>query len=197
MRTFISNRFAPTAKLSVRITHGVRTLRDGNPLPELKPGVEAELYLSPSDVIDDTARGLLLAERTVGFLSAGTSLWARVKSDEIPDGLRRYRAHKNAWPRQRGAFVQMQLASSVRLMIRGDGRTSLTDCVCGIVGLPTLECSSINEAYTRVSESFEPSRRSNTGNIFNCVFYEEGVSLHPLRKLRDEKLAANVGAPSA
>jgi hypothetical protein len=130
-------------------------------------------------------------ERRVEFLSSGTSVWARVKEDKIPEELKRFGEHLNAWPNTPGFFVAISLAAPVSLVIRGDGRAALDDCACKIPSLPGKDCSSINEAYTRVSESFEPSRRSHTGNIFNCVFYESGNHLHPLRKLRDEKISAS------
>lgn len=197
MSTFIPDKFSATARLLVKITNGVCTLPDGAPLPELKPGTTAELVISPWNVVDDDVRASLLKEHRVEFLPAKTSVWARVKADEIPRDLATYRAQKCAWPKNHGCFVEIRLVSPARLVVRGDGRAVLDDCACIIPALPDQDCSSINEAYTRVSVAFEPSRRSHTGNIFNCVFYEAGQTLHSLRMLRDAKLMADAPPPSA
>lgn len=197
MSTFAPDKFAKTARLSVKITGGVCTLSDGKPLPKMKPDTTAELVISPLDIIDDVERARLLKENRVEFLPAGASIWARVKDANMPANLLLSCQRKYAWPKNPGLFVEIRLASAVLLVIRGDGRAALSDCSCGMPGLPDQECSSINEAYTRVSESFEPSRRSHTGNIFNCVFYQMGSSLFPLRKLRDEKLSRPDAEPSS
>lgn len=186
----IPDKFARTARLLVKVTDGKCTLHDGGELPKMKPGITAELVISPWDVIDETSRAKLLEEHSVEFLPAGTTLWARVKSDDISGTLALACHSKRIWPGTPGLFVDIHLAKAVQLIIRGDGRASLGDCVCKIPALPDEDCTSINEAYTRISEAFEPSRRSHTGNIFNCVFYERGNYLFPLGKLRDEKLAA-------
>lgn len=164
-------------------------LADGTSLPEMKSDTSAELVISPWDIIDETERARLLNENHVEFLPASTSIWARVKEHGIPSNLSLDCKNKHAWPQTPGVFVEIKLVSAVALVVRGDGRASPGDCVCNIPALPEQECTSINEAYTRISESFEPSRRSHTGNIFNCVFYELGNHVFPLGHLRDTKLA--------
>jgi len=191
MNSFIPDKFATSLRLAVKITEGVCTLEDGSPLPKMKSGASAELLISPWDITDDAARNFLLNERRVEFLPSGTSLWARVKEDNVSDDLKRLGQHRNAWPNNPGFFVEIGVTAPLTLVVRGDGRAALGDCACKIPSLRGKDCSSVNEAYTRVSEAFEPSRRSHTGNIFNCVYYELGNHLHPLRKLRDEKISAS------
>jgi hypothetical protein len=188
MKTFSPDKDSTKARLSVKMAGGIWTLADGKPLPTFKPGASAELVISPWDIVDDFERARLLKESFVEFLPAETSIWARVKDDDIPSDLRRSRHQKSAGFESLSLFVEIRLVSAVSLVIRGDGRAALSECSCRIPALPDLRCSSINEAYTRISESFEPSRRSHTGNIFNCVFYERGRWLAPLRELRDETL---------
>lgn len=186
----IPDKFARTARLLVKIDKGVCTLAHGQPLPEMKSGIIAELVISPWDVIDDAAREELLNENRIEFLAKSTSIWARVKRDAIPPQLTRHYQNKIVWPKTDGVFIEIQLLSLVSLIVRGDGRAALGECNCSIPALPQLKCNSLNEAYTRISEAFEPSRRSHTGNIFNCVFFERGNCLYPLRELRDELVAA-------
>lgn len=48
----------------------------------------------------------------------------------------------------------------------------------------------LNHAYTKLSESFEPWRISHTGNVYTRVFYKErNEKWYPLDSLRNEKLA--------
>jgi hypothetical protein len=55
-----------------------------------------------------------------------------------------------------------------------------------VMGLPPV--SSLNHAYTSLSELIEPQRTSHTGNVYSCVFYEESDGLwYPLRNLREKK----------
>jgi len=192
----IPDKFASTARLPVKLTDGVWTLFDGTALPKMKADTIAELLISPWNIIDKAERERLLKEHDVEFLAAGASVWARVKENGVPSILTLDFKTKRVWPNGSGNFVEIKLVSAVGLVIRGDGRASLTDCTCGIPALPEQECASINEAYTRISEAFEPSRRSHTGNIFNCVFYANGNLLYPLRHLRDAKLSTPPSAPS-
>jgi len=189
MKPLLPDKMSGTARLLVKIEDGICTLAHGAPLPHMKPGAIAELIVSPSDILDDAARKELLSEQKIEFLPAKASIWARIKRDQIPKELRGFYQEKYTWPKQPGVFVEIQLTSTVSLVVRGDGRSSLAECKCHIPALPDLKCTSINEAYTRISESFEPSRRSHAGNIFNCVFFDGDGCLDPLSVIRDKKLA--------
>ena len=192
----IPDKFARTTRLLVKVSDGKCSMIDGSALPKMKPDAVAELVVSPWDITDEKARAALLQEQRVEFLAAGTSIWARVKQDDIATDLKLCSKNKRVWPRTSELVVEIKLQTAVQLVIRGDGRASLGECNCQIPALPKQKCSSVNEAYTRVSEAFEPSRRSHTGNIFNCVFFENGNFLHPLRKLRDEIVAKTPATPN-
>jgi hypothetical protein len=56
-------------------------------------------------------------------------------------------------------------------------------------GLKTKGATSINHAYTDLSETFEPWRISHTGNIYEQVFYQEkNEKWYPLEILRSRAL---------
>lgn len=66
-------------------------------------------------------------------------------------------------------LVKVCLQEPLRLELRGTSKPRLLDCRCHIPALKADEkqfADSLNEAYTRISEVFEPTRRSHTGNIF-------------------------------
>ena len=64
--------------------------------------------------------------------------------------------------------------------------------ICSAISFPEaikLETvSSLNHAYTVLSELIEPQRSSHTGNVYTYVFYEESDGKwYPLRNLREKK----------
>jgi hypothetical protein len=73
----------------------------------------------------------------------------------------------------------------LQLRIRTGKDATLVDCECEIPAI-NATAKSVNEAYTRISTNFEPSRRSHTGNVFNCVFSESPEGLRPLYQLRTQ-----------
>lgn len=70
-------------------------------------------------------------------------------------------------------LVKVRLQETLHLEIRGTSKPRLLNCRCHIPALEKHEkqfADSLNEAYTHISEIFEPTRRSHTGNIFSlCV----------------------------
>lgn len=62
------------------------------------------------------------------------------------------------------------LEKPLRLTFRGTKKPVLEDCRCK---LPSLKITvrSLNEAYTKLSEKYEPHRRGHGGNVFQKVFY--------------------------
>ena len=55
--------------------------------------------------------------------------------------------------------------------------------------IPTGPVASLNHAYTKLSEIFETWRISHTGNIYDCVLYQErNGRWYPLDLLRNAAL---------
>lgn len=179
----IPDPFSQTVRLFVAITDGQIKLRDGQSLPKLKPETHAELVLSSFDIVDLKERAHLTSERTVSFFPAGTLLWARVNNDELPKALAAFRVEHKIWPVEPGLFVSFSLSKELLLVLRAGKTAILRECPCEIPCLQ-MEADSVNEAYTKTSTAFEPSRRSHSGNVFRCVFYESAGFLRPLNELR-------------
>ena len=56
--------------------------------------------------------------------------------------------------------------------------------------ISSLPLESLNQAFTRLSEIYEPWRKSHTGNIYNRVFYQEkNGQWYPLSVLRNAAIA--------
>lgn len=179
----IPDPFARTVRLFVSIRNGQVILRDGQCLPKLKADTSAELLLSPFDIEDEDERARLTSEKEVPFLPSGTTLWARVKDDNVSRELKIHRTQRQVWPAGQELVVEIKLESDLGLILRAGKTAALSGCVCKI---PALQCSaaSVNEAYSRISVAFEPSRRSHSGNVFRCVYSQHGDKLRLLNALR-------------
>lgn len=118
-------------------------------LPPLKEKTIGSLFIPAHGFQnpDDVER--LSRTETVEFLSTGTTLHAPMK--DIP-------------------YQDIILEKPLRLTFRGTKKPVLEDCPCK---LPSLKITvrSLNEAYTKLSEKFEPHRRGHGGNVFQKVFY--------------------------
>jgi hypothetical protein len=182
----IPDPYARTVRLFVTITNGRCKLHDGQELPNLKPETKAELVFSPLNIVEDKDRTRLMNQRCVLFLLAGTTLWARIKEDNIHPRLTRQRTTKKVFPGEPIVCVPFVLKQDLQLKIRAGKSAVLLDCECAI---PAFQASakSVNETYTRISVAFEPSRRSHTGNVFSCVYTERPDGLRPLNDLRIQK----------
>jgi hypothetical protein len=62
------------------------------------------------------------------------------------------------------------LEEPLELTFRGTKKPVLKDCRCTLPSLKT-KARSLNEAYTKLSEKFEPHRRGHGGNVFQKVLY--------------------------
>jgi hypothetical protein len=185
---FIPDKTARTIRLSVHISDGLCTAVNGPALPEIKKGASAELVIHAGDLLDDKERKILISERKILLLPGGTQLWARVKEDEVTEKLQPHRIEMKIYPVVPELVVAFSLLEDLSLIIRGAKGSILADCKCHIPSLD-FEAKSVNEAYARISTAFEPSRRSHTGNVFNCVFSKQDGALRPLADLRKTKEA--------
>jgi hypothetical protein len=182
----IPDPFARTVRLFVTVTNGQCKLLDGQPLPKLKADTHAELMLSPYDIEDMEARTRFTSERDVSFLPVGTTLWARVKPDDVSQQLGKHRKSLAIWPAGEEFGVAIVLQGDLRLLIRTGKNAILVNCACKIPALG-FDADSVNEAYSKISTAFEPSRRSHAGNVFRCVFFQRADKFHLLNTLRLEK----------
>lgn len=182
----VTDPFAQTIRLFVKVTNGEVRLSDDQPMPKLKEGCMAELVLTSSDFTDVTELAHFTQEWWTDFLPQGSVLLARVNDDPIPIELRKHRVahpHKSHVPY---FFVAFHLTQTLRLRVRAGKNGQLDECECFVPALDK-DFKSVNEAYTAISTAFEPTRRSHSGNVFLCVYVEESSKLRPLKELRIEK----------
>lgn len=154
--------------IPVIVKDGVLVLRDGGALPDFREGTEAELRIAASSLDNPSLVGQFLAEATKPFLPANSPLGAEVKADGISEDLRKHVVNRFTGSRHL-TYVPFSVTEELSITLTAGKKGRLVDCKCFIPSLD-LEVKSINEAYTRISEAFEPTRRSHTGNVFAKVF---------------------------
>ncbi|WP_395746617.1 hypothetical protein [Prosthecobacter sp.] len=164
-------------------------------MPQLKDGSVVDLVCEDSQLVDGDLAARLNTVETVLFLKKGTTLFAHMRQDgpvhrEI---LRRQQVSLEVPMDHATFFAPFTLQEDLMLELRGTRKPALCDCECDLgAGEPEdTRPGSVNQAYTRLSEKHETSRRSHTGNVFEKVLYmgEDGI-VRPLATLRDEKFAA-------
>ncbi len=190
----IPDPFERTVRIPVQWIDGQWQLIGGGKLPELKQNVCAELFMPAMYLANDEERARWTAGETVLFLEEGTELFAQVNRTRVPPNYSKFALEKNYKMGHPSAFVQFILLSDVSLSLTPGKKAGLTSGKCRIPSLGT-EVDSINEALTRISQAFEPDRKSFGGNVFLKVFVERKSRMVSLDDLRDQK--ANIAALDA
>lgn len=190
----IPDPFERTVRIPVQWIDGQWQLIGGEKLPELKLNVCAELFMPAMYLANDEERARWTVGETVLFLEEGTDLFAQVNRNRVPAVYSKFALEKNYKMGHPSAFVQFILLSDVSLSLIPGKKAGLTNGKCRIPSLG-IEVDSINEALTRISQSFEPDRKSFGGNVFLKVFVEQKSRMVSLDDLRDQK--ANIAALDA
>jgi len=205
-------------RIPVRFVHSVWECSLGGPVP-VEEATEAELVVDPNSISDRAFLELMQREAFHKVLDEGTSLLVSltVKHESPPKErliplLKRYDHFRGqidseflkSWSSDTLHFIEVNLAGPDNKQARlfGTNRGGLWLRTLGVeavglasttIRLPT-EISvdpvrSLNHAYTKLSEEFEGSRISHTGNIYTRVLYQErNGRWYPLDLLRNKAL---------
>jgi hypothetical protein len=164
---------------------------DDTEITELAEGCIGDIVIENFKITDEARLNEYNAEVEVPFLAKGTKLLARVNENHIPDALQSGLSDVKALIG--GARVEIILVDDLSLRLRGTKLAKLGDCRCSVPALDGLlpkgkEPRSVSQAFTRISEFFEPHRVSTGGNVFNLVhYYDEKLGWQPLSTLRDRQ----------
>ena len=84
--------------------------------------------------------------------------------------------------------MEVLLTEPLYLRFRGTKKATLDPAQCVVPALGGLTADSLNEAYRRISEVFEPGRRSAGGNVFRSCYYfdPERDKWRPIGELRGD-----------
>ena len=167
-----------TVHIPVRIVKGRVTFfySKRGTMPTLQDGAVGELVLPEYAVLDETAKHAITEERQVQLFDKGERIRLGFNGNLIDrDYLKRTEEWDDALPVVAGLtrLVSVLLDKPLFLLLRGTKKAQLRGGACEIPALDREKAGSLNHAYTLVSERFQPSRRSHTGNVFRVVFYRE------------------------
>jgi len=172
--------------IPVKIVDGKVEYFYGGPLPELKEGTIGDLLIPRYAVLNNNVLELLEKEEAVELLPLGSHLRALVtiRNELASDQTKYFIRAENI--QQTGYLVQIVLKETLKLRLRGTKKGELLDCRCSIPALSDREADSLNQAYTLISQKFEPLRKSHSGNVFAKVFsLDAQTKWRPLKELRD------------
>ena len=160
-----------TLRLGVRFDGSSLVLLDGSALPRLRTGAFAELLLDAGVIADAAARARFTHDDLVQLLEKDTPVFLGVSPNVIEDpkqdGL--IRNPQGMGLQTEYWLVEVRLDQGLCIRIRGDQEARLEKCRCFIPAL-NEKASSVNHAFTIVSEAYERKRLSHTGNVFERAY---------------------------
>jgi hypothetical protein len=160
----------------------------GGELPQFREGAVMDLLTEEGAFLEPAEIQRFHQESFQIILPEGSEMFAvisfrnqdfihqakNVKADPVPGGV--------------SVLVPFWLLEPLRLHLRGTRKAELLPCECDLRIDGQTSASSVNEAYTRLSERYEPWRRSHTGNVFTKVYFRElGTDIaRPIDFLREQ-----------
>src|SRR5438132_7583590 len=176
----VNNPYYSQAKrvvIPVRVQGGELRPFYGGDMPKLHEGSILDLVGDENAFVDRSEISRFDLEGRTVLLRKGSRMFATMGTRGT-----RLQALKNipADPplRANNGFIQFQLDGDLILHLRGTKLAELEECPCSLPTLNDRSVASVNDAYTKLSEHYEPWRRSHTGNVFEKVYcFEEGKAI--------------------
>ena len=185
MSNFIPDEFSKTVVFPVLVTEGKITPVHGARLPMFKAGAEAQLVMPAHEIVDQRVAERMHQEIDVEILATGAAVLLSVRRRDTPPSLQsQFDEYIESATQDRIGFVRVVLKAPQILRLRGTKKGELRLTPCHIPALKR-DAVSLNQAYTFVSEAFEPERQSHTGNVFQGGRYHDGKVWQSLSDLRD------------
>jgi hypothetical protein len=187
---FVPDPAERTVRIPIEIRQGRVEFYFGGGLPKLREGALGELIVSAWAILDEKMRKKLLEDRSVPILKKGTSIYVQLSRNAIDVEGSQSLVWDKAPPLGEHLMAEVRLLDTLLLKMRGTKQPSLEEVRCEIPALDGSKADSVNHAYTRLSEHFEPHRRSHTANVFDKVFIKDPKGKYrPLRHLREDREA--------
>jgi hypothetical protein len=157
----------------------------GGALPKLKNGCVGEVVVPTFELANAADFARLDWSKVVPFLPEDSVILVRMRAAARDPKRKGCRLDPPMTPMWYGMFVEVILDKPLSLRLLGTRRATLQDVRCRI---PALGChaKSLNHAYRLISEVFEPTRRSHSGNVFEECFVERGNQWVPLDAVRSD-----------
>ncbi len=168
-----------TVKIPIRIVEGNAEYFYGGPFPKIR-NVTGDLVVPAFSVIEAPFADECSETDRSEILPEGTRLMVNVWAEERAEGLA-----NGVLCGPLSGNVQVELLETLYLWHRGTKSSVLAPCKCYIPALEE-EAASLNHAYTNISKRFETKRRTNTGNVFKKVYFQQNGHWQTLQILREK-----------
>lgn len=162
-------------RVAVRFDGTQFALLDGSPLPAIAKDAVCELVLRPEQLQNPDDRDRFVRDEVFPILTQGSTVLLGVSPHSVGDpkalGLicnpQEIGVQTEYW------LVEVRLKQDLKIRIRGDQEAKLEPCSCLIPSLER-EATSVNHAFTLISETYETERLSHTGNVFERAYTPVG-----------------------
>ena len=185
---FIPDSKLKTIVIPVHITNGTVNYFYDGPFPKIAENTVGELVVPESAVEDKDAVNFLTEERRVEIFPKDTTFHVELKPSgadskslfSLPIGDR-----LKSDPRK---FAVVIVKEPLNMILRAAKRPRLDAVKCEIPILKT-EASSLNHAYTLLSQEYEKDRISHVSNVFNTVYFQHPYDkgFYPLDDIRNDR----------
>ena len=179
-----------TIRIPVRIrTNGRIEYFYGGSLPKMSDGTIGDLVVPEWSITDQREVSRLQQEHVVPFLPSRSVVMFAVDGNNTPAGLKQHLQNGAILGIKKSHAVALTLEENpLRLRLRGTKPATLESVTCWIPSLQ-MKAKSLNHAYRLVSERFEPSRISHSGNVFELGYFKSGDTYISLGDLRNATVA--------
>ena len=184
---FIPNELRKTVRLPIKIQEGRVVAAYDGPLPRLLENTTGDLIVPAHAVWEPGLVDHLHQEHELTMLEAGKIVRFDIRIKDVPSHLLSYVYPSDGF-RSRGVIglVEVVLEEPLKIRLRGTKRAELCFVKCMIPALGKRSAISLNQAFTFISEAFEPGRQSHTGNAFQGGWYNSATGWRKLDALRQE-----------
>lgn len=184
----INDSLEKTVHIPVRIINGEIRYLYGGDIPPISNGAEGKLIVREHDVEDKKFISISQFEDKIEILPENTVLMFAVNPSNVPEDKIQNLKSIRTIDSKSYMYVEAKLSNPLILQIRGSKMSNLLKVSCIIPSLNNIEASSINNAYTIISQEYEPKRKSHTGNVFDkCYYLDDDKKWHPLEDLRNRE----------
>lgn len=151
----IPDPYKKTVRLIVRIKDGRIIPFEEGRIPKIKDGTPVDLIV-PFYALEDEDKGAFEI-RIKKVLDKDTVLKCQLFHNQV-------------------LWVDIVLLEDLYIEYKGDDSPGkCRDCKCKFIDKTKqwVVCKSLNEAYSKASQIYEPTRRSHSGNIFFKISYQD------------------------
>lgn len=161
----------------------------GGAVPEIAPGTTGDLVIPEAALTNPADVRRLQTGHHVELLPVGASVLFAVDGKDAPAELVKHLKDGSPLPSAgKPHAVEVQLREPAVLHLRAGKPATLEAARCWIPSL-AIQAESLSAAYRVVSERFEPTLMSHTGDVFRRGYYALGKTWRRLDDLRREREA--------